>query len=80
MTPEDVHYGRADKITKLRQITVNQAYMRSPERFAAKAPKASVLPEAVWINPPPLKHTGSPTDEYSNDGKLVSFEKEVLTN
>ena len=47
-----VHYGLAAKATISRQVALDRAYESYPERFVNKAPKAPVLPEAVWINPP----------------------------
>jgi putative transposase len=52
LTPFSVHYGLADEVTKVRQETLDSAYLKHPERFVRKAPIAPVLPGAVWINPP----------------------------
>jgi putative transposase len=52
LTPADVHYGRAPEILAQRQIVMNEAFARHPERFVAGAPKVPALPKAVWINPP----------------------------
>jgi transposase InsO family protein len=56
MTPEDVHYGRAEAMQVRRRATLEQARQRNPERFVraqtSAVPKALVLPQAVWINPP----------------------------
>lgn len=57
MTPYMVHYGLAAKATRSRQVALDKAYESYPERFVNKAPKAPVLPEAVWINPPAAKQT-----------------------
>jgi putative transposase len=57
MTPHMVHYGLAAKATRSRQVALDQAYESHPERFVNKAPKAPVLPDAVWINPPVIKST-----------------------
>jgi putative transposase len=62
MTPEDVHYGRADQIFKERQTVLNDAFAKHPERFKGKMPKPMALPKAAWINKPapensdPLRH------------------------
>jgi len=53
LTPEMVHYGRADTVIAARQEVLNAAYAAHPERFVRKPPVALPLPEAVWINPPP---------------------------
>ena len=56
-TPEDVHYGRATAMRKLRQDTLQSAFIAHPERFVKKPPVAPVIPTAVWINPPVFKQT-----------------------
>jgi putative transposase len=84
MTPEDVHYGRADSITKIRQMTLDAAYARHPERFVGKAPKAPVLPQAVWINPPSKNRTvllGDSLEDVRSNGEIwFPTGEEVLTN
>ena len=52
LTPEDMHYGRAKQIIQVRQLALDDAFARHPERFRNKPPKAAIPPEAVWINPP----------------------------
>jgi putative transposase len=52
MTPEDVHYGRAEEVTSARQKVLEAAYEKHPERFVNKRPEAPKLPEEVWINEP----------------------------
>lgn len=52
LTPETVHYGRADEVLKGRHYTMMQAYEQTPERFVRGAPKLKVLDHAVYINPP----------------------------
>lgn len=52
MTPEIVHYGLAEQITRKRNVTLQRAYQLHPERFVRKQPEPPRLPEAVWINPP----------------------------
>jgi len=52
LTPEDVHYGRAEQIIKERQAVLNSAYDQHPERFKGVRPKPLALPSAVWINKP----------------------------
>ncbi len=53
LTPEMVHYGRAEAVIIARQKVLDTAYANHPERFVRKPPVALPLPEAVWINPPP---------------------------
>jgi putative transposase len=52
LTPEDVHYGRAEQIIKDRQIVLNAAFEEHPKRFKGNLPKPLPLPNAVWINKP----------------------------
>jgi putative transposase len=52
LTPEAVHYGRADQVIAKRQEVLLDAYQAHPERFVHRPPTHSALPEAVWINPP----------------------------
>lgn len=84
MTPEDVHYGRAGRVTKIRQMTLDAAYELHPERFVSKTPKAPVLPQAVWINPPKKDQPASLEDGLDDclpNGEIwVPIGEEVLTN
>lgn len=52
LTPEMVHYGRAEEVIKAREVTLIQAYEEHPERFPGKPGTPSTLPEAAWINKP----------------------------
>ena len=52
LTPEMVHYGKADEVIKLRQNVLTVAYNTHPERFVQKMPIHKPLPEAAWINRP----------------------------
>ena len=52
LTPADVHYGRAEAVLAQRQVVMQEAYQRNPERFVNGPPKLAELPAAVWINPP----------------------------
>jgi len=59
LTPEAVHYGLAEEVIKSRQVVLEEAYRKHPERFVRGVPIPPVLPEAAWINPPkkePLEH------------------------
>lgn len=55
LTPADVHYGRAQTVIQQRQLVLQAAYQKNPERFVKGLPKPLQLPEAVWINPPKTK-------------------------
>ena len=63
LTPETVHYGRAQQVIEARQRVLDTAHRLHPDRFVRKAPVAPSLPEAVWINPP--ETTKQPTQEIS---------------
>ena len=52
MSPETVHYGRAEALQVQRQEVLDKAFAAHPERFVKGRPKPVSLPEAVWINPP----------------------------
>lgn len=52
MSPQDVHYGRAEQILETRTAALNCAFETYPERFKGKQPTPKPLPAAVWINPP----------------------------
>ncbi len=52
LTPADVHYGRAEAIFHQRQLVLQAAYEKNPERFVKGPPKLPELPVEVWINPP----------------------------
>ncbi len=52
LTPETVHYGRADEVIKARAVTLLRAYEARRNRFVRKVPTPPVLPSAVYINPP----------------------------
>jgi putative transposase len=52
LTPADVHCGKANEILDQRTNALARAFRAHPERFPRGCPKAAVLPEAVYINPP----------------------------
>jgi transposase InsO family protein len=52
MTPDQVHYGQADAVHAVRQLTLDQAFRANPERFVNKTPVPPAKPTAAWINPP----------------------------
>jgi putative transposase len=55
LTPEMLHYGRADQVIGQRQVVFTQAFERNPERFVRAHPRPPGRPTAVWINPPPAR-------------------------
>ena len=52
MTPDQVHYGQAEQVHAARQITLDGAFIKNPERFVRKEPEPPAKPIATWINPP----------------------------
>lgn len=56
MTPEVVHYGKAEQIQQVRAETLLAAYRSHPERFPNGAPKPWPLPTAAWINRPTIQN------------------------
>ena len=52
LTPEQVHFGRADQVLSRREAVLREAWAAHPERFVSGPPKPQTPPEAVWINPP----------------------------
>lgn len=52
LTPDVVHYGKANQVIAGRQKVLLEAYKAHPERFT-RPPEPKSLPTAVWINPPP---------------------------
>jgi putative transposase len=52
MTPETVHYGRAETRRVERSRVLAEAYHAKPERFVNGAPQPPKLPTAAWINKP----------------------------
>ncbi len=52
MTPEQVHYGLAQKIYDNRCQVLLHAYEKNPKRFKGTMPKPHALPKAAWINKP----------------------------
>jgi putative transposase len=60
LTPATVHYGQAAQLISQRQIVLNAAYHRHPERFVRRPPQHPSLPDAVWINPPASNKENTP--------------------
>lgn len=52
LTPETVHYGKANDCLKKREEVLAKAYQNHPERFPKGISAHVPLPKAVWINPP----------------------------
>lgn len=52
LTPETVHFGRAQQEIENRQAVLDEQYQRNPDRFVKRPPKHPQLPAGVYINPP----------------------------
>jgi putative transposase len=52
MTPDQVHYGQANAIYAARQITLDEAFRKNPNRFVNMLPTPPAKPTEAWINPP----------------------------
>jgi putative transposase len=65
-TPEDVHYGRADEVRKVRAATLSAAFATHPERFVNKHPSPTDVPTEVWINPPSAPKKEGTTADSTN--------------
>ena len=52
LTPESVHYGRAEEILAARHVVLTAARQEHPERFVRGVPRLQQAPQAAWINPP----------------------------
>jgi putative transposase len=55
LTPEVVHYGKAEAVTSQRRIVLASAFDAHPERFVHGLPLPPSLPEAAWINKPKVE-------------------------
>ena len=68
LTPESLHYGRANLVQTYRQGTLQEAFRNHPRRFGGRFPTPPPLPVAAWINPPkmslPAENRGE--DFFSN--------------
>jgi putative transposase len=52
LTPEAVHYGRANVLTEQRAGVLAAAFAARPDRFVGGLPQPPRPPLAAWINPP----------------------------
>jgi len=55
LTPEMVHYGKAEAVIGKRGLVLSSAFEAHPERFVRGLPMPPPLPEAAWINKPKLE-------------------------
>ena len=52
VTPEQVHYGRAQNVVDHRANVLESAFKKHRKRFKGKMPKPFPLPKATWISKP----------------------------
>lgn len=52
LTPQVVHYGKAQVVLAKRNEVLKQAFDRFPERFKGRHPTVGKPPSEVWINQP----------------------------
>jgi len=52
LTPAMVHYGESEKVIEKRQVVLDAAFQKNPERWVKQRPHHSGPPTSVWINPP----------------------------
>ncbi len=71
MTPETVHYGRAQILFRQRADTLNVAFLNNPMRFKGRVPQPPKLPSAVWINPPKEETANNPPPDLSTLNKCI---------
>ena len=50
-TPADVFYDRVEVVRAVRQLALDAAYRLHPERFSHGAPRVTLPPSEVFINP-----------------------------
>ncbi len=71
MTPETVHYGRAQTLFQQRADTLNVAFLTNPKRFKGRVPQPPKLPTAAWINPPKQETATNTTLDPSALNKCI---------
>jgi putative transposase len=59
LTPEMVHFGKAELVTSRRELVLATAFSSHPERFVRGGPRPPQPPQAAWINKPKLSSNGS---------------------
>lgn len=70
LTPEQVHYGDAERVQEVRATALAAAYAAHPERFVKGPPAPPSLPTAAWINPPaPHQAERAPTESRLGEGE-----------
>ena len=74
MTPENVHYGKAEFITNLREKVLLSAFEAHPDRFVSRIPTPPLVPDSAWINKPKSQGLpASPDDDGMTLNKYSNF-------
>ena len=55
LAPAVVHHGRIDEVLAQRQLVLDHAFTKHPERFPLGPPRAKRPPTEAWINRPTEK-------------------------
>ena len=55
LTPNMVHSGQTAEVLARRQKTMDEMFLKHPERFVKGNPIVPKPPEAVWINRPKIE-------------------------
>jgi len=70
LTPEQMHTGLADEISRQRQDVLRDFYNQHPERFTGGIPTPPKVPKAAWINKPKRETLG--TDLQAKQVRIIS--------
>jgi len=70
-TPDDVHYGRAQKRADDRAVVLVAAHRAHPERFVHGTPRPPALPTAVWINKPAADRPAHRADQLDQSDQIA---------
>ena len=73
MTPEMVHYGKAEQVSNQRQVVLASAFDTHPERFVRGMPIPPSLPEAAWINKPKVESTSVVVTENNSIPEVSEY-------
>lgn len=81
-TPEQVFTGRYRTIAKTRQHALDERYAQNPERFVKGAPRVTMPPSSVAINPVVPDETGNIIDDRVNFPTLTAagYVKSILSS
>ena len=71
LTPEAVHYGRAEALYTARSQVLATAYAAHRERFVNQLPSPPPLPTGAWINPPATRAAGSASVTGGSDDPVA---------